>query len=394
MSPDHDPRLSPDDEPEQDFEEEEAPRSIFSAAWFRVVLVLLGVAIVGAVSVPYVLDVVTPPADTPGVRTVDAPPPPAAPASSTSAPAAPPSEPPTATPSTPAAKPSAAAPTPGAPAASKPGAPTSSAATTPTAPKRSDATTSTSAAAPPASASAPKPSTPSSSATPAPSQRASAPKPAAPASQSAKASEGTAARVGATTAERAEPKAPAAAKLGEGGDYFVQVGAYRDQATAKRVASRLREQNYPVDESVKRVGAASAAAPRPGARETTTSGPDRYDVIVSGGSSADINSKLAAKGLASEPAGDGVRIRPSLSLRDAVALSKDLGSEGFKVQVRRGGAPGSEPSVTVPPAGEGGSASTLHRVRVGGYADRAAAQTILKELQGKGFQPFIAQGRD
>ena len=136
--------------------------------------------------------------------------------------------------------------------------------------------------------------------------------------------------------------------------------------------------------------------PRPTER-ASASAPDRYDVIVSGGSSEEINTRLAAKGLASEPAGDGVRIRPSLPLRDAVALSKDLGSEGFKVQVRRGaGANAQAAPSTAPapaPASDAGS-QTLYRVRVGGYPDRATAQTVLKELQEKGFQPFLAKGRE
>jgi hypothetical protein len=33
-------------------------------------------------------------------------------------------------------------------------------------------------------------------------------------------------------------------------------------------------------------------------------------------------------------------------------------------------------------------------VRVGGFADRAAAQAALRELQEKGYQPFIAKGRE
>jgi cell division septation protein DedD len=196
-------------------------------------------------------------------------------------------------------------------------------------------------------------------------------------------------------------RASAAAKS-SGGDYFVQVGAFRDQATAQRVASRLREQSYPVDESLKRTGDAPSASPRPAPAPRATasggSGSDRYDVIVSGGSSAEINTRLAAKGLASEPAGDSVRIRPSLSLRDAVALSKDLGSEGFKVQVRRGGGGGAvsaEPAPSAAPAMDSGTGGqTLYRVRVGGYPDRATAQAVLKELQDKGYQPFIAKGRE
>ena len=194
--------------------------------------------------------------------------------------------------------------------------------------------------------------------------------------------------------------ASARAGSGEGGDWFVQVGAFKDQATAKRTAARLRDMNYPVEESVKRLNAggsaAPAAAPRPAVRPTSAAGgPDRYDVLVSGGSAGDINARLAAKGLASEPATDGVRIRPSLSLRDAVALSKDLGTDGFKVQVRRAGvtalAPEPAPVMAARPAEDG---ETLYRVRVGGYADRAAAQRVQRELTDKGFQPFIARGRE
>ena len=43
--------------------------------------------------------------------------------------------------------------------------------------------------------------------------------------------------------------------------------------------------------------------------------------------------------------------------------------------------------------GDGGD-ETLYRVRVGGYADRATALSVLRALQGKGYQPFIAKGRE
>ena len=185
------------------------------------------------------------------------------------------------------------------------------------------------------------------------------------------------------------------------GDYFVQVGAFKDQSNATRLAASLRAQNYPVAESVTRVGGSTAAgAPRPAPR-TPAPAPagaaDRYDVIVTGGSPGDINTRLAAKGLAAEPAADGVRIRPSLPLRDAVALSKDLNNDGFKVQVRRGGttiAPAAPP-VKAPTMNDGdGGGEMLYRVRVGGFPDRATAQSVLRALKGKGYDPFIAKGRE
>jgi len=346
-------RVNRTEEPDDDYEEEEeAPRSIFQAAWFRVVLVLLVIGVIGAVAVPYVLDVVNAP-EPPRLAPLPAPSPPAA------------------TTASPAPKPSAPA-----------------------------------TSAPVASAASPAPSMPPAPKMAPPSQGATASKPAAPSTPPSAPATAPKAPVVAE-APKAEPKPepkpvakPAAKKAptaGAGGDYFVQVGAFREEATAQRVAAQLRGQNYPVDESVKRVGSGGSAAPAPRAdARTAMSGTDRYDVIVSGGSPAEINTRLAAKGLASEPAGDSVRIRPSLPLRDAVALSKDLGSEGFKVQVRRGtgGGGSAEPAPSAAVTSEPGGGQTLYRVRVGGYPDRASAQAVLKELQDKGFQPFIAKGRE
>src|SRR5438552_184862 len=116
-------------------------------------------------------------------------------------------------------------------------------------------------------------------------------------------------------------------------------------------------------------------------------GSDKYDVFVGGAALADVTAKLSAKGLTTEPARDGVVVRPSLPLRDAVALSKDLAAMGLKVQVRRSGAAASPAST--PAANPGGDG--LHRVRVGPYPDRAAATSALKELEAKGYKPFLAR---
>src|SRR5207249_12070142 len=105
---------------------------------------------------------------------------------------------------------------------------------------------------------------------------------------------------------------------------------------------------------------------------------DKYDVFVVGGSPEDITVKLSAKGLSTEPARDGVVVKPSLPLRDAIALSKDLAAEGLKVQVRRSGAPA---SATAAPAGSTGG-EVLYRVRVGPYPDRAAATSAEQEFEG------------
>ena len=374
MTPDRDSRLAPSDQPDDEFDEEDAGRSILSATWFRVVLVLVGVVIVGAVAVPYVLEVVNPPAPlvavapNPNLRTIS----PTAPAAPRAATSPTPSEGAGVRPSTAAQPPIPAA----APVTSAPS-PASAPPPTTTAPVKPKEVTAAAAAV----------------TKPAPTEAAKPPMPA---------KDEAASRV-AQAAPRTERAAPARAPVAEGGEYFVQVGAFKDQETAKRLAASLRAQNYPVTEPVKRVGGGVVAeAPRPAPRApapaaSVTDRSDRYDVLVTGGSVADINAKLVAKGLAAEPAGDGVRIRPSLPLRDAVALSKDLNNEGFKVQVRRGGAPSATAAAPVRASavteGDGGG-ETLYRVRVGGYADRATALSVLRALQGKGYQPFIAKGRE
>ena len=368
MSPDRDARFTQED-PDDDFDEDEAPRSIFSATWFRVVLVLLGIGVVGAVAVPYVLDVVTPTLET----TASAPNTPSA--TSTPEPRAPVSS-------------ALSAQQQSAPAPSSP-----PAGSTPASEGPKPVTSTPKTAAPAIAAETPK------SSPPAPKKE--------PARETAK-SEASGMVAKGAVVEKPSPKKATAGKAADNGDYYVQVGAFKEQTMASSVAARLRQMNYSVVESTVRVGGGAApvaalrpvpAAPAP--RASATAGPDRYDVIVSGGSAADMNAKLNAKGLASEPAGEGVRIRPSLPLRDAVALSKDLGSEGFKVQVRRAGStdPAPAAAAAAPPSrpaasGSDGDGQTLYRVRVGGFPDRAAAQTALRELQEKGYQPFIAKGRE
>src|SRR5213596_1146530 len=157
-----------------------------------------------------------------------------------------------------------------------------------------------------------------------------------------------------TTTKRAATSSTSTAKAPRGvatGEWWVQVGAFRDEGTAKKVAAKLREQNYKVEETVRGGGeraAKPAAADKlaPAASAANPAGADQYDVFVSGLSAAELNERLAAKGLAAEPAGSGAVIKPSLPLRDAVALSKDLAVEGLKVQVRRAGGAAPAPRVT------------------------------------------------
>jgi len=86
-----------------------------------------------------------------------------------------------------------------------------------------------------------------------------------------------------------------------------------------------------------------------------------------------------------------VVVKPSLPLRDAVALSKDLAVDGLKVQVRRAGASAPAPAPSAGGAAMSGGDS-LYRIRVGPFDDRAAATSTLRELEQRGYTPFIARG--
>src|SRR5437879_1389407 len=143
---------------------------------------------------------------------------------------------------------------------------------------------------------------------------------------------------------RRTAKASAPSAAAGSGAYWIQVGAFKNADAARRLAARLREQNYPVLESSTSGGADRAPSAPPASGGAVS---DKYDVFVVGGSPEDITVKLSAKGLSTEPARDGVVVKPSLPLRDAIALSKDLAAEGLKVQVRRSGAPG--PATTTTP---------------------------------------------
>jgi cell division septation protein DedD len=321
----------PQDELEDDEQrfEDEGRRSIFSALWFRAILVVVVLGVVAAVAVPYVLELANQPAPKP---TVVVRPETAAP----SAPIVPPSPPAETTPpQAPAAAPAMEKP----PAAEKP----------------------------PVAEKAPAPE----KAAPAPSRKADA-RTAAVAKESA--------------TSRPKATSPAPTMQGQGA-YFVQVGAFKSEDTAKRLATRLRELKYSVDERAASGGANTAAsAPAPSGSPAG----DKYDVYVMGGTAADINAKLGPKGLTSEPSAGGVVVKPSLPLRDAVALSKDLAIDGLKVQVRRssGGVASASASAAAKAAP---SSDGLYRVRVGPFDDRAAATSTLHELEQRGYTPFIAR---
>ena len=404
MSPERD---DPTDEHEQELYEDVPPRSIFAATWFRVVLVVIVLGVVGAVAVPYVLDWMNP-SPPPRSATTRSP---MAPSTSTTPSVIdrPLADKPASEKSTSDRsggdrpitdkKDSTLLPAPAAPASSTPperlepkpsAAPTAKAAPEPKTTARATAPETKAAPTPPAEAKSKGamavtegPAKPS-SAKPAPAKPEAAPK-----SETAPA---TATKPSPQRQAAAKATTPGPAAVG-GGPYWVQVGAFKDPATAKRVATKLREENFKVEESLRRVGgSAPAAAPAAPKTPAVTSPSDHYDVFVTGMSVEDLNRRLAGKGLSAETSGSGVVVKPSLPLRDAVALSKDLAVEGFKVQVRRAGgstAAASGPTAPAAPT-EGGQA--LHRVRVGSFSDKAAALAAARELEAKGYKPYIARG--
>lgn len=382
------------DGPEHElYDDETPPRSILSATWFRALLVVIVVIVVGAISAPYIFDAMNPSAKgSVASRAVPAPTP--------SAPGAP-----TAPAAVSAPAPSAASP--GATSASAPVSTSPGAAPPSTPPGGAASATSTSPTSPPTGTS---PSATSPSSAPPSSSSPGSPPPSAISAQADKPSNPT---VAATTdtkptdtpavapTKRIAASTTTASGASGSGEWWVQVGAFRNEATAGKVVARLRAQNYSVEQlrSGGDRAAGDGAAPAPGAdasqaavSESNPAGVDQYDVFVAGVSTSELNRRLAAKGLAAHPSGGGSVVKPSLPLRDAVSLSKDLAVDGLKVQVRRASAaaPASPVSAKASPAPRAGD--TLYRVRVGAFPDRATALATLKELEAKGYAPFIARG--
>jgi cell division septation protein DedD len=330
---------------DQDYDDErfedEGRRSIFSALWFRAILVVIVLGVVAAVAVPYMLELANQPA--PKTTALGKP-------EMTPAPVAP------------------SAP----PVTSAPGA----------------------ALAPEKSPALEKPAT---SETPAPMPMTQATeKPMAVAPKKSESSKSVVASKSASSTPKEQSVArasrtPSAPSPTGPAEYFVQVGAFKNPDTAKKLAVRLREQKYNVEET-SATGVKPARGAAPSAPPAAGSPSDRYDVYVTGGAPADVNAKLSAKGLSAEPSGAGVVVKPSMPLRDAVALSKDLAVDGLKVQVRR--AAGSQAPAPASPGSAASMASdgTLYRVRVGPFDDKATATSTLRELEQKGYTPFIARG--
>jgi hypothetical protein len=191
-------------------------------------------------------------------------------------------------------------------------------------------------------------------------------------------------RTGDAKSVRRTRPGPSTAAQGAG-VYWVQVGAYRDADTAAKVAQRLREQRYPVHETTV---VPPASRPGSGATAMAKEERDRYEVVVTGAPAPEVAAKLTARGLTSRTLAEGAVVTPALPLGEAVALSQDISGDGLAVRVRRMEAPGAAAARTRGDA----PVETLHRVRVGGFPDRAAAERALNELKTRGYQPVLRRG--
>ncbi len=331
--------------PEQDeyLDEDErddiAQRSIFSAGWFRALLVLTVLAIVVVVSLPYLLNWLEPtPTTVPKPQTKASEPAPAAPAAPAQTAA-----------TAPAAKPETTAP----PAIAQTEAPKPA----PAAPTPADRPLGT----------APLPAAPP-QAPPAATGKTAAAKP-----------EAVKPPVAAAAPKRVPAPAPAA-----GGSYWIQVGAFVQEKNAETLAKTLRAEQFPVEIARMNRGGGSASAPAP-AKAAEPGGQNQ--LVITGSTPDAVNAALKGKGTAQVVKG-GIVVNPSYDLETAMSLSSALKKEGFKVVIRRAKS-GPAPAPAAPVAGGG---TTYHVVRVGGFADRAKALQARADLEAKGHAGILTQG--
>lgn len=354
-----------DDYRDEDDREEFASRSIFSAGWFRAVLVLTVLAIVVVISLPYLLNWFEPstparvakPAE-PLKPAPGAPSPPAvapAPAPAPAAPIAAPPEIKSAPPVTPAPKAVAEKAIP--PASSEP-ARKAVPEKAPAKPAAEKPVTKAPAEKAPAKTAAERP--PAKAAETAPAKTAD--KPAAPSRAVAKADAPS--RPAAVAS--AKPSAEAAS-----GNYWIQLGAFKEQKNADALAKTLRDAGFPVQ----------VTPIRPGGGGESKGAAQQHELFVTETSVDKVNAALKGRGTA-QPVSGGVAVKPAFSLQDAMTVSKRLTDEGLKVVIRPAG------GLATPSQGQG----ALQAVRAGGYSNRTSAFAARDELAAKGHQGFLAEG--
>jgi cell division septation protein DedD len=350
-----------DDDRDEDEREEFASRSIFSAGWFRAVLVLTVLAIVVVISLPYLLHWFEPspparvakPAESLKPAPGATPPPAVAPAPAL-APAAPVATPPEVK----APPPAASAPAPKA-VVEKALPPVSSEPAPKATPEKASATPSAEKAV-----------------TKAPAKTATErPRTKAPDTALAKTGDKPAASTRVVAKADAPSRSPAVVSPrpsaeAASGNYWIQLGAFKEQKNADALAQTLRDAGFPIQVTpIQRAGGGDAQ------------GEARHELFVSEASVEKVNAALKGHGRGQLAAG-GVAVKPAFSLQEAMTVSKRLTDEGLKVVIR--------PASGLASASQG--PGTLHAVRAGGYSNRTSALAARDELAAKGHQGFVAEG--
>jgi cell division protein FtsN len=216
---------------------------------------------------------------------------------------------------------------------------------------------------PPATAQAPAPSQTPQPAAPPPPATAPAALPTEPARPAPGAERGTSApRPREAVASRAGGQGTATAARPPEGQYWVQVGAFREEGNAQRLAATLRSRTLHVE--VARV-------------ERVAAGGDRHQLLVTG-SSLDAVARAIGNGRTARAVAGGIAVEPALPLKEAVALSRRLAADGLAVKIQR-------------VAGQGAEAAQ-HLVRVGAFPTRARAGEARRELAAQGIAGFVTRG--
>jgi cell division septation protein DedD len=166
----------------------------------------------------------------------------------------------------------------------------------------------------------------------------------------------------------ARPAAPAPAKTTPSGNYWIQLGAFKDRQNADILAKVVRDGGFPVQ-----------VAPITREAAETNGAAQQHELFVTNARVETVNAALKGRGTA-QPAAGGITVRPAFSLQEAMTVSKRLTDEGLKVVIR----PASGPVAA--------GAATLYAVRAGGYPDRSSAVAARDELLGKGHRGFLAEG--
>jgi outer membrane biosynthesis protein TonB len=356
-----------DDYRDDDEREEFASRSIFSAGWFRAVLVLTVLAIVVVISLPYLLNWFEPstPARVakPAEPLKPAPGAPSAPAPAAPIGAAPEVKPaPPVTPA-PAPAPKATIAPPAAPAQApkavveKAIPPASSEPPRKAVPEKAPAKPEAEKAVTKAPAKTATERPPTKGAETVPPKTAD--KPAAPA------------RVAAKADAPSRPAAVAPSGEAASGNYWIQLGAFKEQKNADALAKTLRDAGFPIQ----------VTPIRPGGGGESKVVAQQHELFVTETSVDKVNAALKGRGTA-QPVSGGVTVKPAFSLQDAMTVSKRLTDEGLKVVIRPAG------SLATPSLGPG----VLHAVRAGGYSNRTSALAARDELAAKGHRGFLAEG--